>query len=172
MSTPLTGWHGKLCPNTKGSPWDGPQAACTNNDTFTPNTTIAYMRDAISQTIELYNIDPARVVLLGHSRGAIATQAIGGADPDVAKLWAGVAAASHYDGAEQWTYSSHNGGTAGAIARARNLNDVPKFLTGECDLQTNKALSWLKEVARQRSCAGISKGIVVVIGVVVVVCCC
>jgi hypothetical protein len=47
-------------------------------------------------------VDPAKLLVLGHSRGAIATQAIAGADPQLARRWAGTVAASHYDGAEQW----------------------------------------------------------------------
>ena len=89
--------------------------------------------------------------MLGHSRGAIATQAIAGADPLLAQRWAGAVAASHYDGAEQWPYSNKpglsGGGAAGAINRAHNLDHVPKFLTGECDLETGIAYRWLRDQA-------------------------
>ena len=54
---------------------------------------------------------------------------------------------AHYDGAEVWPFSAHNGGSKGAIERAQRLNAVPKFLTGECNLQTGIAYNWLRDTA-------------------------
>ena len=121
---------------------------CLQNDTYPVETTVAYAKAAVRAVLRDYHGNPSQVVLLGHSRGSIATQAIGGADSEIASMWAGVAAASHWDGGESWAYSRFNGGTAGAVQRARRLAAVPKFLTGECDLQTRLAYDWLRDVAR------------------------
>jgi len=139
-----TGWWG--C-SRGGEPFTY-QESCLANDTYTTNTTLAYLKAAIRDTIDRFHVDRQRIILLGHSRGAIATQAIGSADEEVAGLWRGIVAASHYDGAEHWAYSSHAGGMAGAIARAQRLSHVPKFLVGECDLESGIAADWLRNVAK------------------------
>ena len=36
---------------------------------------------------------------------------------------------------------------AGAIARAKRAERVPKFVVGECDLATRVAVGWLRDVA-------------------------
>ena len=102
----------------------------------------------MADTVKRFRVDPQKMILVGHSRGAIATQAIGGADDEIASMWAGIVAASHYDGAEQWPYTSHAGGVDGAISRAKRLQHVPKFLVGECNLQTGIAFDWLRDVAK------------------------
>jgi hypothetical protein len=122
--------------------------ACDSNDTFTTTTTLAYAKAAIAQTLAQFHGRASRVLVLGHSRGAIATQAIAGADDEIASLWAGAAAFSHYDGAETWPYSSHAGGAAGAVQRAQRLSRLPKFLTGECDLESGVAFDWLRDEAK------------------------
>ena len=94
--------------------------------------------------------NPRKVVQIGHSRGAIATQAIGGYDDAIASLWRGQIAASHWDAAtvENWPYTAVLGGLPGAAARARRLQHLPKFLTGECNLEAGpRALGWLSTVA-------------------------
>ena len=143
-----------------GIPGGYPTDACAKNDTYPPDTTIAYAKAAIQQTLARFGGDPSKVVVLGHSRGAIATQAIAGADATLAGLWAGAAAFSHYDGAETWPYSSWNGGMASAISRAHRLQTVPKFLCGECDVESKVAHDWLRDVARvdMRQVSALSTG--------------
>ena len=94
--------------------------------------------------------NPRKVVQIGHSRGAIATECIGGHDDAIASLWRGQIAASHWDAAtvENWPYTAVLGGLPGAAARARRLQHLPKFLTGECNLEAGpRALGWLSTVA-------------------------
>ena len=102
----------------------------------------------MADVVKRFRVDPHKMILLGHSRGSIATQAVGGADDEIASMWAGIIAASHYDGAEHWPYSNHAGGVSGAVMRAKRLAHVPKFLVGECNLQTCIAFEWLRDVAK------------------------
>jgi len=130
---------------------------------YNATPTLAYAKAAIQDVIVRFGGDPTRLVLLGHSRGAIATQAIGFADAAMASLWRGFVAASHYDAAcppgprriacETWPYAESAGGFPGAVARARLAADVPKFLTGECDLETGMALGWLQHAANVSTAA-------------------
>lgn len=131
----------------------GADPDCSNTDQYNPNTTVAYAKDAIKETLSNFGGNPAKVVSLGHSRGAIATQAIGGWDNEIASLWAGIIGASHWDaiGTENWVYGQPMGGTDGAIARAQRLAHVPKFLVGECDIASNVDYLWLTEVANLSS---------------------
>jgi len=146
------------CANSTKAGCDGYKAGAGYNS----SSTLRYLHDTIQQTAA-YGGDARRVVLLGHSRGAIATQAIGFANAQVAQLWAGVVAASHYEApcdektsgrdghnCENWPYwdsSGSGGGVAGAIARAKRAERVPKFIVGECDLATRVAVGWLRDVA-------------------------
>lgn len=50
---------------------------------YTPWPTVNYTLAAVRHTITTYGGDPQRVVVLGHSRGAIATQAIAGFNDEV-----------------------------------------------------------------------------------------
>lgn len=119
---------------------------CTNSS-YTPIPTVNYTLDAVRQTLARFNGDADRVVVLGHSRGAIATQAIGGYNDEIAGLWAGMVAASHYDmpNIEEWPYSNTplGGGVVGAVARAQRLANIPKLLVGECNLAL-LALGWIR----------------------------
>ena len=72
----------------------------------------------------------------------------GDADKEVAGMWKGIVAASHYDGAESWPYSARAGGMLGAVERAQRLRKVPKFLVGECNLESGVAHDWLRDVAK------------------------
>lgn len=143
--------------NTTGCPTcdEIPNANCINlglhnNESYTAAPTIAYAKAAIREVAAAYGGDLAKVVLIGHSRGAIATQAIGGADSEIASMWAGTVAASHYDdiGAEQWPYATSSTAEANAVARAKNMAHVPKFLVGECDLESGVAARWLQANTR------------------------
>ena len=67
-----TGWWG--C-SRGGEPFTY-QESCLANDTYTTDTTLAYLKAAIRDTIGRFHVDRQRIILLGHSRGAIATQKI------------------------------------------------------------------------------------------------
>lgn len=142
--------------NSTGCPTCDPPTDCYNlgpnkNESYTTSTTVAYAKAAIKQVAEQYGVDMTKIVLIGHSRGAIAVQAIGGADDEMASMWAGVVAASHYDdiGSESWPYASSQAagthGKADAIVRAKRMASIPKFLVGECDLESGVAAGWLQE---------------------------
>lgn len=139
-----TGWWG--C-SRGGEPFTYSES-CLSNDTYTTSTTVSYLKAAVADVVKRFRVDPHKMILLGHSRGSIGTQAVGGADDEIASMWAGIIAASHYDGAEHWPYSNHAGGVSGAVMRAKRLAHVPKFLVGECNLQTGIAFEWLRDVAK------------------------
>lgn len=73
------------CADTNGANCTGP----SHNYNITP--TLSYMKAALAQTIEAHNGDHTRVIFLGHSRGAIASQAVAYHNDEVAALWKGAA---------------------------------------------------------------------------------
>ena len=64
--------------------------------------TVLYAKQNVPRICEEYGGDPAKVVLCGFSRGAIAVNYIGLYDDDIAKLWCGLMSHDHYDGLRQW----------------------------------------------------------------------
>lgn len=104
--------------------WWGDQPA------YDPGPTIDYCKKTLPWICEHYGGDPGRVVLAGFSRGAIACNFIGLHDPEIAKLWRGFVAFSHYDGViESWPYPGADRGAA--LARLKRLGDRPQFILGE-----------------------------------------
>ena len=59
--------------------------------------TVAYAKLAVPAICRQWAGDPARVILVGHSRGAIACNYIGLHDDHIAKLWRAMISLSHYD---------------------------------------------------------------------------
>lgn len=104
-----------------------------NKPGYDPGPTLAYIKAAVPWVCERYGGDPKRVVLAGFSRGAIACNALGLADDEVARLWAGFIAYSHYDGVRRWPWQSRDGKQASAksFARLRRLGDRPQFICHE-----------------------------------------
>ena len=59
--------------------------------------TVAYAKAAVPWICKTWGGDPERVLLLGFSRGAIACNAIGLHDDEIAALWRGMVMIDHYD---------------------------------------------------------------------------
>jgi hypothetical protein len=79
-----------------------------------------------------YGGDPQRVVLMGFSRGAIACNYIGLHDDEIARLWCGFLAHSHYEG--EFKHPAPD--EAAWPDRLRRLGDRPLFISQE--LSTRK----------------------------------
>ena len=91
--------------------------------------TLDYCKKAVPWICETYGGDPGRVVLAGFSRGAIACNFIGLHDDEIAKLWCGFVAYSHYDGVKRWPYPKSD--EASAMMRLKRLAGRPQFICGE-----------------------------------------
>ena len=74
--------------------------------------------------------DPERVILCGFSRGAIAANAIGLHDDEIAKLWRGFVCYSHYDGvSSRWPFAGAD--AASARKRLGRLKGRPQLICSE-----------------------------------------
>lgn len=94
------------------------------------DATVAYAKAAVPQICAQWGGDSARVVLVGHSRGAIACNYIGLHDAEIAKLWRGMIAVSHYDDAHTaWGMTPEE--QQRAPERLARLGQTPQFLCGE-----------------------------------------
>ncbi len=91
--------------------------------------TLEYCQAAIPWICENYRGDPERVILAGFSRGAIACNFIGLFDDEIAKLWCGFIAYSHYDGVRRWPYPGND--EASASSRLARLNNRPQLICHE-----------------------------------------
>lgn len=90
-----TYWWG--CPTSEAGD------ACPKYFNITP--TIAYLHSALHQAFDLYGGDPARVVITGWSRGAIAVGAIGLYNDATSSLFKAFLPYSHLDGDCGWVDS-------------------------------------------------------------------
>lgn len=97
--------------------------------------TVEYCKLNLPRLCAEYGGDPAHVVVIGFSRGAIGTSYIGLADDDIAKLWRGFMVFDHFDGAKSWTYPESD--RAAALARLSRLNGRP-FLVAGGDLNNTR----------------------------------
>jgi hypothetical protein len=102
-----------------------------NAPEYDPRPTLAYCRAAVRDVCERFGGDPARVVLAGFSRGAIAVNYLGLHDAETAQLWRGFICYSHYDGVRRWNWS--NTDTESATARLKRLAGRPQFVCGEAN---------------------------------------
>jgi lysophospholipase L1-like esterase len=96
---------------------------------FEAKRTVEFAKLALKQVCEEYGGDPDRIVLVGFSRGAIACNALGLHDDEIAKLWKGMVCFSHYDGVKTWPFSGSD--RASAIARLERLGKTPQFILCE-----------------------------------------
>ena len=104
--------------------WWGDRPECR------PDSTVAFLKRAVPTLCERFGGDPDRVVLAGFSRGAIACHAIGLHDDEIAELWAGFFAYSHFDGVrEGWPFAGSD--RESARRRLMRLGDRPLFLSHE-----------------------------------------
>jgi len=96
---------------------------------YDPQPTLAYCRTAIDLVCREYHGDPAKVVLCGFSRGAIACNYLGLHDEPTADLWCGFLAYSHYDGVRNWPFPDSD--RAAARARLQRLAQRPQLICSE-----------------------------------------
>ena len=86
---------------------------------------------------DLFSGDAGRVLLCGFSRGALACNAIGLHDDEIAKLWRGFFCYSHYDGViERWPYAGSD--RAAAMTRLHRLTGRPQFLCQEGSVEATR----------------------------------
>ena len=64
--------------------------------------TVAYAKVNVPRICRAFGGDPARVLLCGFSRGAIAVNHVGLHDDEIAGLWCGFVTHDHYDGVREW----------------------------------------------------------------------
>ena len=92
--------------------------------------TIAYAKEAVPAICRQWGGDPEKVILTGHSRGAIACNYIGLHDDEIAKLWCAMMPISHYDdGHTKWGMTIKE--QARAPERLRRLGNTPQYICGE-----------------------------------------
>lgn len=92
--------------------------------------TVAYAKEAVPAICAAWSGDPARVLLTGHSRGAIACNYIGLHDDQIAKLWRAMVPFSHYDDAHiPWGMTPEE--QAKASERLARLGSTPQYVLGE-----------------------------------------
>lgn len=96
---------------------------------FDPAPTVNYCKELVPYICKKYSGDSKRVVIAGFSRGAIAVNFIGLHDDEIAKLWCGFVAYSHYDGAKLWGYPGCD--RKSAAVRLRRLGNRPQFICHE-----------------------------------------
>lgn len=95
-----------------------------------PDSTVAFVKRAVPALCERFSGDPRRVILCGFSRGAIAVNAIGLHDDDIAGLWRGFLCFSHYDGVrEGWPFEGSD--RPSALGRLSRLKGRPQWIGHE-----------------------------------------
>ena len=97
---------------------------------FRPARTVDFIKRAVPALCERFSGDPARVILCGFSRGAIAANSIGLHDDEIAGLWRGFVCYSHYDGVhEAWPFAGAD--RQAARARLARLAARPQLICHE-----------------------------------------
>lgn len=93
------------------------------------DATVAYCTKTVKQVCQVYGGDAACVFMAGFSRGAIACNFLGLHDDDIASLWRGFVAYSHYDGVVTWPYAGSD--RVAAASRLQRLGRRPQFICQE-----------------------------------------
>lgn len=91
--------------------------------------TVEYCKEAVRWVCEEWGGNPAAVILCGFSRGAIACSYIGLHDDEIARLWRGMIAYSHFDGVRTWPYPDSD--RISALKRLQRLGTRPCFVCQE-----------------------------------------
>lgn len=101
---------------------------------YRPDSSVAFLKRAVPALCERFSGDPERVILCGFSRGAIAANALGLHDDEVAALWRGFVCYSHYDGVNpHWPFAGAD--TASARQRLARLKGKPQLICSEFALE-------------------------------------
>lgn len=111
--------------------------------TYDPEPTVDYTKQAVAMICEDYGGNPDSILLCGFSRGAIACNFIGLHDDEIARLWCGFVAYSHYDGSRDWGQLP-GADFAGATSRLARLGDRPQFLCHETSNNPKQGLAEAK----------------------------
>lgn len=118
--------------------------------------TVAYAKAAVPAICRQWGGDPARVILVGHSRGAIACNFIGLHDGEIARLWRAMIAVSHYDdGHVLWGMTPEE--QQRAAERLARLGPIPQFICGEHHLSRNHNDKKLVELVNAGKYASFAK---------------
>ncbi len=99
--------------------------------------TVDYCKRTVRDVCARHGGDPDAVILCGFSRGAIACNFIGLHDDEIAGLWRGFVAYSHYDGVRTWPYEGSD--RESALVRLRRLNGRPVFVCHEGSVEATRA---------------------------------
>jgi hypothetical protein len=100
---------------------------------YRPDSTVAFLKRTVPALCERFSGDPGNVILCGFSRGAIATNAIGLYDDEIAALWRGFVCYSHYDGiSTRWPFAGAD--SASARQRLARLKGRPQLICSEFPL--------------------------------------
>lgn len=102
--------------------------------------TARYCKMAVDEVCQHWGGDRSRLLLCGFSRGALATSYIGLRDDEIAGLWCGLMAHSHYDGVRRWSYSDSD--EESAIKRLLRFKSRPQWISHE--LTTEKTEHFLQ----------------------------
>lgn len=98
--------------------------------------TVDYCKKAVRAICRDYGGDPAAVFIAGFSRGAIACNFIGLHDDEIAGLWRGFIAHSHYDGVRKWRYPGSD--RRSAAERLKRLRGRPQFVSHEGSVEATR----------------------------------
>jgi len=96
---------------------------------YDPQPTLKHLRQSVEDICRDFSGDPAKVVLAGFSRGAIACSYLGLHDEQTSKLWCAFFAYSHFDGIKTWPYPGSD--RESALTRLQRLGKRPVFVCGE-----------------------------------------
>jgi len=99
--------------------------------------TVGYCKETVRLVCREYGGDPAKVVLCGFSRGAIACNYLGLHDDEIAGLWCAFIAHSHYDGVRTWGAPADD--RASALERLHRLKGRPQWLSQEGSVAQTEA---------------------------------
>ena len=115
------------------------------------NATVAYAKGVVPAICRQWSGDPAKIVLVGYSRGAIACNYIGLHDDEIARLWRAIIPVSHYDdGHIPWGMTPEE--QRRAPERLRRLGDTPQFICGEhCSIPQQGSDAKLRELITERN---------------------
>ena len=109
--------------------------------------TVAYAKQAVPAICQEWGGDPNKVILTGHSRGAIACNFIGLHDDNIAKLWRAMIPISHYDdGHTGWGMTKAE--MALSRERLQRLGTIPQLICGEYHLPIKHKDKTLLELIR------------------------
>lgn len=110
---------------------------------YSPTATLQFWQLCVQTICQRFRGDAKRVVLAGFSRGAIACNALGLHDDQIAGLWAAFLPCSHYDGVRQWPFAGSD--RKSAADRFRRLAGRPQLILGE-GLQTTDTDRYLRSL--------------------------